>query len=239
MRAIRDIGILVLVIAVMGCYGPVTAQDEKPAEQPKQEVKPAPAPAQPAQGTNAAPAPAPAQPAQEIKPAPAPVPTANAPTLKIGVVNLVEVFGRYEKTKDYEKVLEREKQKEEAAIKELESQIKKLDEEMDALSKTSELYLAKKEALSTATAQREYKVKNWNDYIKNRIDEQTIKIYKDIREAVDMYARENGFSFIFKSDPLTPSSDDVNQQINVRSVLYFPKSADITEDIIKILNKEK
>lgn len=225
---------------------PITDNKPAPAAQPASDVKPAsaPQPAQPASEVKPAPTPPPALPATDVKPTPvpasAPIPATSA--LKIGVINLVDVFARYDKTKDYEKLLEREKQKEEVAIKELENQIKKLEDELETLNKNSDLYREKKEQLASLIGQREYKVKNWNEYIKNRVNEQTLKIYKDIRDAIDAYAQDNGFTYIFKSDPIlstTPETDDVTMQINIRTVLYFPKSTDITDDIVKILNKEK
>jgi len=168
-------------------------------------------------------------------------PPADNLSIKIGVVNLVSVFNKYNKTKDYETLLEKAKNKEENEIKDVERQINKLNEELEALNKSGDLYREKKILQASLIAQRETKIKFWNEYIKNQVNEQTLKIYKDIREAIETYAKEKGYQFIFKTDPLLSANsegEDITQQISVRTVLYFPKSADITEEIIKTLNKE-
>lgn len=215
MKNIKIIGIIV-IIGVIGFFSVIKAQDET-------------APALP-------------PPPTETKSPPI-TPTISAnQELKIGVVNVAEVFSRYTKTKDYEKLLEKDKTREELLIKDTESQMKKLNEELEVLSPTSDLYKEKSEQLTSLTAIRKHKVENWNKYIKAKVNEQTLKLYKDIREAIDKYALENSYIFIFKSDPILPPSEDIDnitQQISIRTVLYSPKSLDITDNITKILNKEK
>ncbi|MDI6733798.1 MAG: OmpH family outer membrane protein, partial [Planctomycetota bacterium] len=162
--------------------------------------------------------------------------------MKIAVVNLVEVFSKYNKTKEYEKLLEKEREREDLSIKEIEARIRKLQEELELLTPGSELFREKSEEMAKETARRKYKVETWNNYIKSKVNEQTLKLYREIREAVNKYAADNNFTFIFKIEPMLPpavESDDVTQQISIRNVLYASKSMDISEEIIKILNKGK
>jgi Skp family chaperone for outer membrane proteins len=223
----------IIIIGIIGCYSAITAQDAttpppKPApnfENPASpEVKP------PSTDINVTP------PATEVKPNP----NVAAFPFKVGVVNIAEVFDKYSKTKEYERILQKEKEREELLINEIKMKIKKLREEIEVLSPGSELYREKSEELAKEQARYEYRAKTWNEYIKNKVNEQTLKLYKEIRETITKYAVDNGYTFIFKSDPAlsaTPQSDDVTQQISIRTVLYAPKETDITEDIIKILNK--
>ena len=118
--------------------------------------------------------------------------------------------------------------------------IKNLQDEIDVLVPGSDRHREKSEELAKERASYEYRAKTWNEYIKNKVNEQTLKLYKEIRETITKYAVDNVYTFIFKSDPAlsgTPQGDDVTQQISIRTVLYAPKETDITEDIIKILNK--
>ena len=223
----------IIIIGIIGCYSAITAQDDttpppKPAPDSgtaaPTDVKP------PSTDTNVMP------PAIDVKPNP----NIAAFPFKVGVVNVAEVFDKYSKTKEYERILQKEKEREELLISEIKMKIKKLREEIEVLSPGSELYREKSEELAKEQARYEYRAKTWNEYIKNKVNEQTLKLYKEIRETITKYAVDNGYTFIFKSDPAlsaTPQGDDVTQQINIRTVLYAPKETDITEDIIKILNK--
>ncbi|MFH0888957.1 MAG: OmpH family outer membrane protein [Planctomycetota bacterium] len=228
MKAAKII-LVVIMIGIIGCYSVIKAQDDTLPNKPETKSSP--------QDNTT-----PSQPLPEIIPSPiTPTLSMNQP-LKIGIVNLAEVFDKYNKTQDYNKILGKEKMKLELAIQEIEKEMKKLSEELEMLEKTSDLYREKSEQLSNLDAKRKNKIAKWNEFVKNKNNEITLKLYKDVRDVIDNYAFENGYSCIFKSDPqlsLTPETDDVLQQISVRTVLYLAKSMDITGDIIKILNKEK
>lgn len=222
--------LVIIIIGIIGCYSAIKAQDDTtlPA---KPETKSPPQ-------DNTTPSP----PSPEIAPSPiTPTLSTNQP-LKIGIVNVAEVFDKYNKTQEYNKIIQRDQTKMQLAIQEIEKEMKKLSEELEMLDKASDLYREKSEQLSNLIAQRKYKIESGNNYLRIKINERNFKIYKDICDAIDNYALENGYTFIFKSDPqlpLTPETEDVLQQISVRTVLYSAKSMDITGDIIKILNKEK
>ncbi|MFC1524805.1 OmpH family outer membrane protein [Planctomycetota bacterium] len=169
-----------------------------------------------------------------------PVPNPIPAQPKIGVVNMVKVFGEYKKTKEYEKLLENDKKKEELKIQEIEKEIKVLIDEIEALDRYSELRREKNERLAVLSAQREYRAKNWNNWIKNKVNKHTVTIYNEIREAVDKYGKDQGYICIFKADPeleLEPE-ESASEKINMRAVLYYDQSINLTEEIIQVLNKE-
>lgn len=169
---------------------------------------------------------------------PVPIPTPAQP--KIGVVNMVKVFGEYKKTKEYEKLLENDKRKEELKIQEIEKEIKVLVDEIEALDKYGELRREKNERLAILSAQREYRAKNWNNWIKNKVNKHTVTIYNEIRDAIDEYGQDQGYTCILKADPkleLEPE-ESASEKINIRSVLYHDPAIDLTEEIIKSLNGE-
>ncbi|MEK7310037.1 MAG: OmpH family outer membrane protein [Planctomycetota bacterium] len=227
----------IIIIGIIGCYSAIIAQDDAtPLPRPATAGSPVGA----LDSEHTAPpdvkTPSADTPGTEIKPNP----NIAAFPFKVGVVNIAEVFDKYSKTKEYERILQKEKEREELLINEIKMKIKKLREEIDVLSPGSELYREKSEELAKEQARYEYRAKTWNEHIKNKVNEQTLKLYKEIRETITKYAVDNGYTFIFKSDPTlsaTPQGDDVTQQISIRTVLYAPRETDITEDIIKILNK--
>jgi Skp family chaperone for outer membrane proteins len=160
---------------------------------------------------------------------------------KIGVVNMVEVFGKYSKTKEYETLLEKDKKKEELKIQEIEKELKTLTDEIDALDKYSELRREKTERLAVLSAQREYRAKNWNVWIRRKVNDQTATIYNEIREQIAKYAKEQGYTLIIKTEP-TPltveAEESAGDKINIRALLYYDKAIDLTDAIIEVINKK-
>ncbi|MBI5779979.1 MAG: OmpH family outer membrane protein [Planctomycetes bacterium] len=225
---IAGIIIGIVIIGMIGCYSAIIAQDETtPPPKPVDSEQVMPNDVKPSSADT---------PGTEVKPSS----NIGSFPFKVGVVNLAEVFDKYGKFKEFEKILESERKKEDLLRKEILMNIKKLREEIEVLSLGSELYREKSEELAKEQARYEYKTKAWNEYIRNRFNEHAVKMYKDIRDVISKYAVDNGYTFIFKSDPALsaiPQGEDFSVQINIRTILYAPKETDITEDVIKILNK--
>ncbi|MBI4713344.1 MAG: OmpH family outer membrane protein [Planctomycetes bacterium] len=242
------IGITVLSLVAFGCLSYNMAQDETSPPATEKPVTPTPPTA-----VEPKPAEPPRSPDRSVgadeTPPPKPEPSrATAPTgnpaplteLKIGVVNIQDVFQKYKKTKEYEERLQKDKDKEMRAIGALEDKIKTLLDEIGQLDATSNLRRENEQELERLKAEREYRVKSWNKFIKSKVDEQTAKLYKDIREAIGIYAQENNYALVFKTEPMISETEteDSTEKINLRAVLYHHKSLDITEAIIKLLNRE-
>ncbi|MEK7448260.1 MAG: OmpH family outer membrane protein [Planctomycetota bacterium] len=160
------------------------------------------------------------------------------PQLKIGVVNLAEVFSKHKKKSELDALLQKEMQKEELKIKDLGEQIKKLIEELDGdvLAQNSPLRKEKQEESAALQARREHLIKNWNNWLRIKNNEHNIKLYKEISKVVNEYAEQNNYSLILKIDPPV-GPENTTEEINFRNVLYYHQSLDITEEIIKISNK--
>lgn len=140
--------------------------------------------------------------------------------LKIGYVNTIKVFNEYEKTKDYEKLLETEKDKKEKEISAKKDEIKKMQDKLSLLKedkqeeerkkiseKIKEYRQLQNEALISLKKQRDTKMK---------------EILEDIEAVIKEYAKEKSFDIIFSEGAL----------------LYGKKSFDITDVILKEVNKK-
>lgn len=191
----------------------------------------------------------PAPPVKNEKPAPPPekpappavTPTPTAPVeLKIGVVNTEILYEKYKKAADYNKLLENEARKLEAKIQEMDKAISSLAEELGVLDRDSELRNEKKMELERLRYARDQQAKNVSDAILKKSDEYNGKIYREIRAAIDAYAKENNYTLIFKVESVLPEKTSMATIVYVgfRSVLYAHPSMDITNAILKILNKE-
>jgi Skp family chaperone for outer membrane proteins len=82
------------------------------------------------------------------------------------------------------------------------------------------------------------RLKEWNDYVKDRVDFLTLGFYREIKEQVGAFAAQNGYDLILKTDA-PDKSDEVALQRAAKVIAYRNKNVvmmDITEDIIKLLN---
>jgi outer membrane protein len=141
---------------------------------------------------------------------------------KSAYVDLGRVFDEYSKTQEYDKVLN---QKQKAYEQERETkleEVKKLQEKLSLLS--DEEKESRKSDLEGKISQlQEFDRSSTQDLRKNR-DEKIKEIFKDINQKIEDYAKKQGLTFVFDS----------------RALIYVDKankSLDITDNIIKELNK--
>jgi len=139
----------------------------------------------------------------------------------LAYVNLGELFDNYTKTKEYDKILE-EKQKDYEKQRE-----KKLDEVKKMQDKLSLLSEEEGEARRDEIEDRVSKLQEFDrdrtqDLRKQR-DEKVKEIFEDIENAIKAYAKDKGFSLVFDR----------------RALVYDNESLDITDEVLKILNKKR
>ncbi|MFA6350324.1 MAG: OmpH family outer membrane protein [Candidatus Omnitrophota bacterium] len=139
---------------------------------------------------------------------------------KFAYVNLTKIFGEYSKTKDYDKVLgDKENIYNNERDKKV-NEIKQLQEKFNLLS-DKEKEAKKGDIEAKIKALQEYDRTKQTDLRKDQ-DEKMKDILKDIETAIKGYALKNGYTMVF----------------NDRVLVYQDKSMDITEPIIKIINKK-
>jgi Skp family chaperone for outer membrane proteins len=219
------LAVIIISLGLFGLFRVSQAQDEpSPPASSKDETSP------PVSPTPAAP----------VKAPDADAPAEITPAIKIGAVNIEAVFEKYRRTADYRKLVEGEKKRLELQIQTTKKRMQDIQEEINLLDQDSELRTEKEMELEGLYNDYERRFKNGNKILKKKSDEQTTKIYKDIREAIEAYAKENNYTLIFKIEPPLPEApkSDIADQINFRSVLYAQPTLDITNDIIKALNRD-
>lgn len=171
----------------------------------------------------------------------APVTDAQQQPLKIGVINVKNVFGQYDKAKAFEDELEKEATDEKAYMDRMEKELNDLRQEIEVLTPESSLRKEKIEKFISLQALAKFRVEDWNNRTKGRLNSNTAKIYNEIREEISSYAKEMGFSLVLKteSEKLDENSkESANQRVNRRSVLYSAEGMDISDAIAKRLNEK-
>ncbi|UCD15035.1 MAG: OmpH family outer membrane protein [Candidatus Omnitrophota bacterium] len=139
--------------------------------------------------------------------------------VKIGYVNVFGVFDKYSKTKDYDKDLEKIKERKEESLDRKKDEIEKMQSKLNLL-KPEEQEKKQKEVAEAIEDYRNLEREIYIDIKKDR-DEKMKEILEDINLVVKDYAKKNKFDLI----------------INENAVLYGTKVMDITSDILKIMNE--
>ncbi len=139
--------------------------------------------------------------------------------LKIGYVNMRKVFYEYKKTKKFNEDLEKEDTKVKEEIEKRTQELRKFRDEMDLLSK---------KAQEKREPKMRQKIKELDDFRKDRVngilrkkEEMFAEIRNDILDVSDKYSKKNGYDVVFDE----------------ALFVYSLKKYDITDDIIKRLNK--
>ncbi len=145
-------------------------------------------------------------------------PLANAQLKKVGTVDLSRIFDEYQKTKDYDKVLEEQyngydKQRQEK-VQVIEEKQGKL-----ALLNDEEKKKAEEELQTMINDLQQFDLAQRTDLTKKR-DERIREILLEVEQLVSGYAKQEGFDLI----------------LNDRVLIYGNESLDITNVILEKLN---
>ncbi|MFH1549372.1 MAG: OmpH family outer membrane protein [Planctomycetota bacterium] len=160
--------------------------------------------------------------------------------LKIGVVDVAEVFDKFNERINREKELRMRTERLKYEIDNLRKQAEKIASEMEKLEEDSEEYRKKQEQLIKITSEAQIKAeKGKSDILKRELSERQ-ELYATIRNAVGKYAKENGYDLILKTDDMRVTgksavSQDI--QMSMRIVLHSTETMDLTRTSIEILNK--
>ena len=138
---------------------------------------------------------------------------------KLTYVDLAKVFDEYKKTKGYDKVLEQKQTEYEKKRANMIEQVKKLQQKLSLLSE-EERESRKGELEAKITQLQEFDRDTTQDLRKQR-DDKAQEIFKDIKEAINSYAKKQSLDLIFDQ----------------RALVFYDNKLNITEDILKILNK--
>ena len=161
--------------------------------------------------------------------------------LKVGVINLKDVFDNYQKVKVFTQKLAEEGKAVGQEIELLQQELRQLQEKIEGLknveNKTKEDY--ELQFLQDKT-KLDYLVKVNQDRFSRRLAERTSDFYNEIRKAVEDIAKAEGYDLVFKIDAPEIESDKseslITQRINHRPLLYARADLDFTPKVVKVLN---
>ena len=137
---------------------------------------------------------------------------------KIGYVDLSKAFDEYEKTKDFDKALEKKGELKQEQREDLVKDIRKMRDEIDLLNEKAK-EKKEKDIEEKIRFLQEFDQDAKAELTKER-DDMVRDILKEMNGVIQDYGESHGYSII----------------LNERILLYGEESRDLTEEIIKILN---
>ena len=159
--------------------------------------------------------------------------------LKIGIVDINDIFDKYEKRKDLDQQL---KEMEVSYKKEIEDKKKAmidLSEETQLLDLGSETRNKNMEVLERKNIELEGYAKLAEKQLTKRYKDAFEKIYEEISIEVEAFGKENNYSLIIKKENADLQSNQISDlqfKIGIRTVLYNSDRVDVTTKVTDRLN---
>lgn len=151
-----------------------------------------------------------------------PVTAVEADELKIGYVSLAKVFDSYERTKATEASLEQKAKQKDEELRGRVAELKKLRESLELLSDQAREAKTREVEQKADDLQR-FRANTARDLTRER-DKFAKVIFQDIQQAIDAYAKTNGFALILKRED---------------TILYGQTAYDVTDGVLRLLNSKQ
>jgi len=144
---------------------------------------------------------------------------------KVGYVDLLKVYTGYKKAMESEASFNKEVEKEQVKINELQAEIKKMQAEYNKKKDVlkPEEKKKKEEELKEKNQEFTKKLIEVNKKLNERRKEFEGKRIQEIKDAIKEYGKKHGFSII----------------LDKRAILYGEDASDLTDEVIKLLNSKK
>ena len=161
--------------------------------------------------------------------------------IKVGVVNLGEVFDKYYKKKELDAALRAESEKKREVLQERAKEIAKLEEELALFDLGTEAGKRTETKLFQKKVEREtYRKMAQGEWVKKQRD-YTIRLYEEIQARIADYAKREKIDLVLKLEDTeirAGTLEMVQLEIKLRTVLFHSPALDITKGLIAYLNAD-
>ena len=168
-------------------------------------------------------------------------PAAAATPTKTAVCDLFIILKNYDRGNDLKKELKARVDKITAEGDKRGQEITKIQNTLEELKHCSKEYDAQLNKMTQLTIDRQAYLNYQDELAKRETYRYTKEVYQDVMEAIEKVAKERGFQLVlFKESPnlVSRTYDELLEQISRRKVLYSDPSLDITDDVLKRINRD-
>ncbi len=166
---------------------------------------------------------------------------ANAETedFKIGIVDIGNVFEKYQKRIDLDQELKEQEKEFQDEVNKKRKEIIDLDEETQLLDLGSESRSNNENLMERKNVELEGYAKFAERQLLKKYKNFFENIYQEVVQKVEKIGEQEGFDLIIKNEEADLKSNEISDlqfKIGIRTVLYHSDSVDITFDVVDILN---
>jgi Skp family chaperone for outer membrane proteins len=179
--------------------------------------------------------------AQDKPAAPTTAPAAaEAQPARIAVCDLLTLLKNYDRGNDSKKELNARMVRIKAEADKRGEEIKKIEASLEDLKTGSKEYDAQLNKMTELAINQQAYVNFQDEMAKRDTYRYTKEIYQEVLDGVEKVAKEKGYQLVlFKSPNLvTQKYDELLEQIARRKVLYSDPALDITDDVLKRINRD-
>ncbi len=159
--------------------------------------------------------------------------------LKIGIVDINDIFDKYDKRKDLDQQLKEMEVNYKKEIEDKKKAMIDLSEETQLLDLGSETRNKNMEILERKNIELEGYAKLAEKQLTKRYKDAFEKIYEEISIEVEAFGKENNYSLIIKKENTDLQSNQISDlqfKIGIRTVLYNSDRVDVTTKVTDRLN---
>jgi Skp family chaperone for outer membrane proteins len=167
-------------------------------------------------------------------------PAAAAPA-RTAVCDLFIILKNYDRGNDLKKELKTRIDKITAEGDKRGKEITKIQDTLEELKPGSKEYDAQLNKMTQLTIDRQAFLNYQDELAKRETFRYTKEVYQDVLDAVDKVAKERGYQLVLFKESANLTSrtyDELLEQIARRKVLYSDSSLEITDDVLKRLNRD-
>lgn len=160
---------------------------------------------------------------------------------KIGVINLSMAFDKYRLTKDLETKFDEKRRElaDEADRRKAEIDVKR--EALASFKPGTTDYKERRDQITELEIRFQIWAGTKDQQLKDAHKEWLLRIYTDIRAAVQKVAQEQGIDLVLTFEEVTedaPDSKALRQQLLLEKVIYFDTRLDLTETVLNEVNSK-
>lgn len=160
---------------------------------------------------------------------------------KTAVCDLFIILKNYDRGNDLKKELKTRIDKITAEGDKRGKEITKIQDTLEELKPGSKEYDAQLNKMTQLTIDRQAFLNYQDELAKRETFRYTKEVYQDVLDAVDKVAKERGYQLVLFKESANLTSrtyDELLEQIARRKVLYSDSSLEITDDVLKRLNRD-
>jgi Skp family chaperone for outer membrane proteins len=168
-------------------------------------------------------------------------PGAAAAPARTAVCDLFIILKNYDRGNDLKKELKTRIDKITAEGDKRGKEITKIQDTLEELKPGSKEYDAQLNKMTQLTIDRQAFLNYQDELAKRETFRYTKEVYQDVLDAVDKVAKERGYQLVLFKESANLTSrtyDELLEQIARRKVLYSDSSLEITDDVLKRLNRD-